>query len=481
MSIVLPRRKRKTDIFAPRKSVQDAKEKLGPAFFDPSLLECSRNAVELNKLVNKWDDIDKQKIKVIRDLSREQNALAKSFKRNHSFTAFSTKDLTSEDCIVTLDGRPIPPGFRFKSNGEFKVSTTSLSVIPNDEETKSNGSEIKLTHTISAPYSKRIPNEEKSNQSFIDCNREIAMLRGVIVDICEELSKSKISLSKSNSGHLKSFLRAHSNEYISVSDFTGETYEKPNDRFAFQPGSSERRNLYKQRIYTPSSRACTGCQFRLKQENDELQKLKNSSDKSILKRRWSYVPTGKYISSSANLNMSTHLMNSCSLTNDMKSMAESKPSMVQFKVDSEINPRKAVSFQHKSKEDTRTDGRTKSSPCIRQTTNSESGKYYRSAPLLRPKHINSKPTESCQARSPPASWSNRSASKSGLSAYSETRRLGLNSSLSTRSAGLESRQSSRLLADYDSRLNLLKQYQAEQEKECESKVKKFLNDIKSSK
>ena len=449
MSIVLPRRKKKTDIFAPRKSVQDAKEKLGPAYFDPSLLECSRNAVELNKLVNKWDDIDKQKVKVIRDLSREQITLARTFKRNHSFGGFSTKDASSEECLETLDGKMIPPGFRFKSNGEFKVSATSLphlSVSFSDEDIKTTNKESK---------------EDNSNYCSIDYNKEIAMLRDVIIDICEELSRSKISLSKSSSGNLKSFLRAHSNEYTSVSDYTGELYEKPNDRFAFQPGSSEKRNLHKQRIKTPSSRVCVGCQFKLKQQNDELQKIKISSDKTILKRRWSYVPTGKYVTSSTSVNLGTHLLNydSNQLSNDMNSCynkpgEDLKPSLVQCKADSEINPRKTVSFQHKFKEKPNHEGRTKSSPCVRQTGSSTSEKYYRSYPLIKTRlqpGVNKTRSRSATKTSAPTS---------GSSTYSDPRQFGLDSSLSLRS-GLSSRPSSRLLADYDSRLDLLKQYQVQ--------------------
>ncbi|XP_045213480.2 uncharacterized protein LOC123564174 [Mercenaria mercenaria] len=478
MSIVLPRRKKKTDIFAPRKSVQDAKEKLGPAFFDPSLLECSRNAIELNKLVNKWEDIEKQMVKVLRDLSREQKSLARSFKRSHSTNDSSSKGVSTEEYIETLDGKQIPPGFRFKSNGELKASTTSLShlAVSTSDEDINTKDDAKLSQK-----------SDRLSYNGIDYNKEIEMLRDVIVDICEELSKSRISLSKSNSGKLKTFLRAHSNEYTSVSDYTGELYEKPNDRFAFQPGSVERRNLHKQTIKTPSTRACVGCQFKLRQQSDKLQKLKTETDKNVLKRRWSYVPVGKYVSSSTSLDSNSHLLRKSSLPfarfeeHKIDIKKDSKPSLVRLKVDSEIIPRKTVSFQHKQKEHPLTEGRTKSSPCVRRKDHLATGERETvSETHQKPKSATTKTPKLCGGRSLESSLFKRSARNSRSSANSDTFIIGrcLDSSQSFRS-GVSSRNSSRMLTDFETRLSLLKEFQAEQDKQCETKVKKFLKNIDS--
>lgn len=463
MAIVLPRRKRRVDIFAPRKSVQDAKEKLGPAFFDLSLLECSRNAIELNKLVSRWDEIDKEKLKFIRELTREQNALARSYKKDRLLFKDERKTGWSEQCIETIDGKQIPPGFRFRSNGDLKLSSMSLphvSISESDEQISEKPSLPYLTVRDSHSFSVE-EDRDHSNYDAVDYNKEIETLRDIIVEICEELSKSKISLSKSYSGNFRSYLRGHTTEYKSISDLTGELYQNPNDRFAYQPGSSEKRYLYKQTLKTPSSRACVGCQFKLKLQSEDLLKLKLQQEKDLLKRKWNYVPTGKYVQSSTTvLSSSTQLHKSTSSSaacaKSITGIIDSpKPSSVKFRVDSEIAPKKETAVPKKHDGRTNPEGRSKSSPCLNRRAQSARSLTFRERSDTTTK------LEKKAERNVHSSMSKRSTTKSGSSATSDTYSMGrsLGSSLSYGSRISSSRVSSRLLADYESRMNLLKEFQ----------------------
>lgn len=461
MAIVLPRRKKRTDIFAPRKSVQDAKEKLGPAFFDLSLLECSRNAIELNKLVSRWEEIDKEKLKFIRELTREQNALARSYKNNRLLFKDERKTGSSEHCIETIDGKQIPPGFRFRSNGDLKYSSISLphvSISESDEHIFEKSSLPNLTVKNSDSFSVGA-DKGNSNYDAINFNKEIETLREIIVELCEELSKSKISLSTSYSGSLRSYLRGHTTECKSFSDFTSDLYQNPNDRFAYQPGSSEKRSLYKQTLKTPSSRACVGCQFKLKLQSEDLQKLKLQQEKDVLKRKWNYVPTGKYVQSSMTPpSSSTHLGKSSSSSaafakSNTGIINSPKPSSVKFRVDSELAPKKETAVPIKHDENTQPEGRSKSLSFLNRRSQSA-----RSLP--RAKSDTTKLEQKAE-RNVHSSMSKRSTTKSGSSATSDTYCIGrsLGSSFSYGSRISSSRVSSRLLADYDSRLNLLKEFQ----------------------
>lgn len=310
MSIVFPRKKVvRNDIFAPRKSIMDAKEKLGPAYFDLSLLECSRNAIELNKLVNAWEDIDKARAKLLKNLDREQRQLLRTLKRNkpHCSKDDPENDFeASDEGIETLDGKPVPPGFRFKANGELKHSSQSslpLNILEDESESDSEQEDTETDEngTTTTKSLDKNPDRKssKAGYSYVDYRKEIQDLEIVLDSIARELARNQISLSKTSSG--RTFLRSHSKDHVSINEFLNQEEQKsPNARFAFKPGTSSKEPLHKKTVKTPSHRNCTGCMFKLKQESDDIARIiKNRETKLSLKKTWSYVPQGRYVQSSA--------------------------------------------------------------------------------------------------------------------------------------------------------------------------------------
>lgn len=323
MSIVFPRKNCK-DIFAPRKSIQEAKEKLGPAYFDPSLLGCSRNAVELTKLVNAWEEIEKERSKLLKTIDREQQRLKRSLKRNliHSESDESKTNLhPSEEGLETQEGKAVPPGFRFKANGELKhASKMTLPLVDQEDEEDAVAGPSSGCSCCRARDNGTEDETLRNVYGSIDYRKEVEDLELILDSIVFELARNNIRLSKSKLKH--TFLRGrHSSEYISLQELIKHQEQtSPNDRFAFKPGTSSREELHKRRVTTPSHRNCIGCLFKLKQESDDLARIRKTREsKNVLKKQWSYTPHGKYVQSS------TMLRSSISLATDTPSL-RSKPS-----------------------------------------------------------------------------------------------------------------------------------------------------------
>ena len=74
------------------------------------IIECPRNVIELRKLLNTWDDIDKAKRRVMSKLSGETYMLKLKYREL----------LTGENSGSTDDTLLLPPGFRYHANGEPK-------------------------------------------------------------------------------------------------------------------------------------------------------------------------------------------------------------------------------------------------------------------------------------------------------------------------------------------------------------------------
>ena len=292
MSIVLPRRK-KVDILTPSKAIQRAKDKLGPGYFDATLLECSKNAVELTKLVDKWEDIDKKRLKCIRELCLDQERLIRTLK-SHRDCIDDDDPIASIDGVETADGKMITPGFRFKSNGDLKTSKTGLPIVQLDGNNDIDNSYT--TTNVKTPDSKEIPKASAS----VDYEKEIKDLEMVLFDIYKTLLKNRIDLFKTSGGKVKTYLRGHRNEYIPPTEPLLDMYENPNDRFAFKPGSSKSEYLSRKKISNPTHRNCIGCQFRLKATSEPVKNIVRGKE-DVGKRRWSYVPRGKYAESTATL------------------------------------------------------------------------------------------------------------------------------------------------------------------------------------
>ena len=282
MSIVLPRRK-KIDIFTPSKAIQRAKDQLGPGYFDATLLECSKNAIELTRLVAKWEDLDKKRLKYLRERCLEQEHLIRTLKSHRDYV---DKDdpVASLDGVETPEGKMIPPGFRFKSNGDIKTSTTGLSTVHLDETgNKHSAKEAKSLKTL----------------ANIDYEKQIKDVEMVLFDIYKTLLKNRIDLFNTSGGKVKTYLRSHRNEYLPPTEPLSE-FAEPSDRFAFKPGTSTSEHLSAKNISNPTHRNCIGCQFRLKATSEPVKNIVRGKE-DVGKRRWKYAPRGKYVESTATL------------------------------------------------------------------------------------------------------------------------------------------------------------------------------------
>lgn len=96
--------------FAPSKSLQEARGKLGATYFNLRLVECRQNAVELVKLLQTLDDIDKKRLHAEEENKRNQRILLSKLQYKH----ISTKVPRS--------------GFRYQANGSKQLSQCSTTV-----------------------------------------------------------------------------------------------------------------------------------------------------------------------------------------------------------------------------------------------------------------------------------------------------------------------------------------------------------------
>ena len=291
------------NVFAPRQCIEDARQRLGPAYFDLSLMTCTRNAVELTKLVNTWEDIERERSKVRKKIDREKQQLLRSMKRSETRDDVEVSIQRCDRAPRTPDENNILPGSRLsKARGECNVSSQasqSFSVMA-DRDLESGSSHSQRSQRAKSAISANNTTEEEQEElnMEVDYKQQIEDLEGVISSIFIELAENNVRLTKSKLDN--AFRRDyHSTNFKPVSfresmkDYQVKT---PNDRFAFMPGSSSGVKLHKRRVCIPSQRQCTGCMFNLKQENDQIAKIRKAREtKGIHPKQWKYSPRGKYV------------------------------------------------------------------------------------------------------------------------------------------------------------------------------------------
>ncbi|KAL3877515.1 hypothetical protein ACJMK2_035212 [Sinanodonta woodiana] len=304
MSIVLPS-KRKFYRIVPSQNVQNARARLGSQFSDAKIINFSRNDIELVKLLQELDKLDKARFKLLRDIRREQAFLLHTLRgrivkpEEESTTSVQYPGMYNED----IDGEPLPAGFRYHSNGQPKLNFVSRitdsrnNLLLRLESKVSAGSLLKLSSKRSETeehctrHEKRIPDDEP------DYRRVSKELEMTLSEIREDIAKYRIT--QRGSAHVgdkkRDFLKARSKllDKAYYPDFVTQTVQSPNDRFAVQPGFSRRKNakqtLHKQTIYSPAKRVCVGCLCRLKHKSDDFTMIQENRNKTY-RRRWSISP-----------------------------------------------------------------------------------------------------------------------------------------------------------------------------------------------
>ncbi|XP_067676485.1 uncharacterized protein [Haliotis asinina] len=320
MSVVFPHRRR--EFLAPSKALQDLKEKLGPVYFDAKLIECPQNAVELAKLLQRLEELDKQKFKRLSEKSREQRVLQNSLSSRYvnvkdpSSVSLLSSSSSVKSFSEIIDQKKLPPGFRFHANGDPKSG-----VMVRDEDATDSRTSITSQFALAERKDKTWRDDdvfdvnddkqegEASSESKprdpgyeeIDYSHEIEELEMVIMQLEAQLisqsDKSTVSDDETVSSK-HNFLRAHSH--------SGEIFESCLNRtsanYAYDPEQQSRRdkrNVSQSAVtrFKPSvakTSKCLACQFKLKHVGNEFFKPK---DKCFTKERWHIPPSGRFVAS----------------------------------------------------------------------------------------------------------------------------------------------------------------------------------------
>ncbi|XP_046327654.1 uncharacterized protein LOC124111844 [Haliotis rufescens] len=320
MSVVFPCRKR--EFLAPSKTLQDLKVKLGPVYFDAKLIECPQNAVELVKLLQKLEELDKQKFKKLSEKSREQRVLQNSLSSRYvnikdpSCSSLLSTSSSVKSFSEVIDQKKLPPGFRFHANGDPKSGvmapdrdvvdsrtsvTSRLSATDRRDgrwrdDDGGNVDDDKLEDEITEENTPRDPGYEE-----IDYSHEIEELERVIMQLEAQLisqsDKSTISDDETVSSK-HNFLRAHSHSgeiFESCLNRTSANYAyDPEQQYRLEklPGSQFLGSRFKPTVSKNSK--CLACQFKLRHVGNEFLK---SNGKGITKERWHIAPSGCFVAS----------------------------------------------------------------------------------------------------------------------------------------------------------------------------------------
>lgn len=346
--------KRISERLSPSKALQDAKEKLGPVYFDAKLVECPQNAVELAKLLNNLDELDKQRLKIIEEGRKNQRILLHTLSSRYTFSK-SSPSLSANQSI--RDIKLPPPGFRYHANGDPKLSllqspagslhmrgtNTSSQNLPEQEDVL-----LKQTFIASDSNLHKMHVAEKSPNTSDDAigfEEEIHEIENIIRELEEDLKKSKINVNSIGSAREKamSFLRAHSQGEEALAKTISEplTYSQPNDRFPFQPGAStftskKSAPTIKERPKTTSHSSCVACQYKLKHSSEDFKRLSDNMDKIKIKR-WNIAPQGTLVKSpSSKLYVTPSILHS---SNSSKSKSSFSSNRVTFNLDADTKPK----------------------------------------------------------------------------------------------------------------------------------------------
>ncbi|XP_061169298.1 uncharacterized protein LOC133178594 [Saccostrea echinata] len=301
--------KRISEKLAPSKALQDAKEKLGPVYFDAKLVECPQNAVELAKLLNNLDELDKQRMKILDEAKKNQRILLQTLQSRYTFSK-SSPTLSANQSI--RDIKLPPPGFRYHANGDPKLSLLeSRGESPYPQETSfqniTEHDDVLLKQTFIASDSNlhQLQKARNADEESTDLEEEIKEVENLIREIEKDLKRSKISVHDIGSAREKamSFLRAHSHGADALAKSISEplSFSKPNDRFPFQPGTStfaskKSSPTLKERPKSTSHSSCIACQYKLKHSSEDFKRLTDNIN-GLKFKKWNIAPSGTLVKS----------------------------------------------------------------------------------------------------------------------------------------------------------------------------------------
>ncbi|KAJ8321553.1 hypothetical protein KUTeg_000895 [Tegillarca granosa] len=329
MSIVLPGRNLKVNFLAPSKAFQDAKETLGPEYFDAQLIECPQNAVELSKLIKEWDELDKQRFKAVEEVRRNQRVLLHTLSSRYTFSKSSN---SLESLTSISDVKLPPPGFRYHADGSKKVedgngkknSVLDLGTFEEDGEEndtiivdtligKTSVAKVSIpqrigfdklvkTSKFDTTETKPLSSETEHYKDNHEIDKETLLRFKLEIEQMMADSDLRQELPKNASASRCRISKQLQFEPVSRSEpSTDKTHS--NDGFPFRQKSSgffrvENKidALYKPIRKTPICSKCTACRYKLQHSSVDFRKLQQSLNNPKF-RRWNIAPQGVLVES----------------------------------------------------------------------------------------------------------------------------------------------------------------------------------------
>lgn len=291
------------------KAFQDAKEKLGPVYFDAKFVECPQNAVEMAKLLKNLDELEKQRMKTVEKARKNQRILLNTQQSRYNFSK-SSRTLLANQTIC--DNKLPPPGFRYHSNGDPKLTqlrpqgelshqtqwTSSQNVTEQDGmlpkqkfiALDSNSNHLKIKYSPS-------PSQEAANIEI-----EIQKIESIIKELTFYLKRHNLITDSTPSAREKamSILSAHNRDDV-LHRYMGKprTYKKQNGgSLTLTPKKKSESSTLQERTTSTSHSNCLACQFKVNHtySNKDFNRSKDNSDKTKYKR-WNIAPQGTLIKS----------------------------------------------------------------------------------------------------------------------------------------------------------------------------------------
>lgn len=175
----------------------DAKEKLGPLYYNSRLVECPQNAIEISKLLQTYSEIDKKSFQVREENRRQQRQLIHNLESRYSFTRrFSLQDQKVSDIRLP------PSGFRYHADGTPKLVRVPMATDFRDTEDRQyfndSDSECEGTDNIYTNYTQSGSNQIESSpgEKTTDGKNLVKISEKLIKQIKQELELNEADIER---------------------------------------------------------------------------------------------------------------------------------------------------------------------------------------------------------------------------------------------------------------------------------------------
>ncbi|VDI32442.1 Hypothetical predicted protein [Mytilus galloprovincialis] len=278
MSIVLPSnesnlKRVSSKRFAPSKSFQDAKEKLGPIYFSSKLVECPQNAIELSKLLQKYEQIDKKAFRSKEENRRQQRTLVHNLESRYSFTGRNSVQVQK-----VTDVKLPPAGFRYHADGTAKLHRVPIATsfeagqAVSSDDSSSNlsddfiGRKSLLWSLYTDGSDDNTSDGDETKQDRINEGKNLLKVSDKLISQIEEELKLNNADIRRRTGQKN--LKVESKQ-LNVSFQTSPA------KLSFGNINNKTSGFGLERKYSASKASCTSCQSKLKHNSEDFKTLQD--------------------------------------------------------------------------------------------------------------------------------------------------------------------------------------------------------------